>query len=67
MKLTPTVTAALVNAVSTLWQIKKPALTHKLFSINNNNKLGFLLFHTMTQNTFSLHKHSKKEQKEGYC
>ncbi|HLE75793.1 MAG TPA: hypothetical protein VI864_07115, partial [Candidatus Bathyarchaeia archaeon] len=59
--MTPTVTAAFVDAASTLWRVKNPTLTHKLFSINNKYKLGFLLFHTMTQkNSFSLHKHSKE-------
>ena len=33
--LIPTVTAAFVDAFSALRQIKKPALTHKSFAINN--------------------------------
>jgi len=41
--LTPTVTAAFVDAVSALWQIKKPTLTHKTFTINNNAGLDFCL------------------------
>jgi hypothetical protein len=41
--LTPTVTAAFVDAVSTLWRFKKPTLTHKSFSINNNAELDFCL------------------------
>lgn len=42
--LAPTVTAAFVNAVSALGQVKKPTLTHKTFSINNMHKAGFLSF-----------------------
>jgi len=41
--LTPTVTAALVNAVSALRIAEKPTLTHKTFSINNNAELHFYL------------------------
>jgi hypothetical protein len=41
--MTPTVTAALVNAVSTLRRVKKPVLTNKTFSINNNAELDFCL------------------------
>jgi hypothetical protein len=41
--LTPTVTAAFVDAVSAIWRIKKPTLTHKTFSTNNNAELHFCL------------------------
>jgi hypothetical protein len=40
--LTPTVTAAFVDAASTLWQVKNPTLTHKTFAMNNKCKAGFL-------------------------
>jgi hypothetical protein len=58
--LTPTVTAAFVDAVSTLWRVKNPTLTHKLFSINNKYKHGFLPSGIITQNNASLHKHSEE-------
>jgi len=46
--LSPTVTAALVNAVSALGQVKKPTLAHKSFSINDIYMVGFLFcyFHS---------------------
>jgi hypothetical protein len=47
--LTPTVTAALVDAVSAFWRIKNPTLTHKPFSINDKSRLGFQPFHTVTE------------------
>jgi hypothetical protein len=48
--LTPTITTALVNAVPTLWQVKKPTLTHKPFAIKYMCKAGFLFFGIATQN-----------------
>ncbi len=40
--LTPTVTAAFIDAVCALWQVKESALTHKTFAINNKCIAGFL-------------------------
>jgi hypothetical protein len=66
--LTPTVTAALVDAVSTLWRVKKPTLTHRPFSINSKYKPGFLLFHTVTQkNSFSLQTFQYLYKKQKVC
>jgi hypothetical protein len=47
--LTPTVTTAFIDAVCTLGQIKKPALTHKTSAINNICRGGFLPFVIMSQ------------------
>jgi hypothetical protein len=47
--LTPTVTAAFIDTVSALWQVKKSTLTHKAFSINNRCRAGFLPFDIISQ------------------
>ncbi|MCJ7632506.1 hypothetical protein MUP77_08970 [Candidatus Bathyarchaeota archaeon] len=46
--LTPTVTAAFIDAGSALWQVKKSTLTHKTFAINNRCRAGFLPFDIMS-------------------
>jgi hypothetical protein len=43
--LAPAIAAVLVNTVSTLGQIKNPALTHKPFPKNNKYTAGFLFFY----------------------
>jgi hypothetical protein len=48
--LTPTVTTAFIDAVSTLGQVKKPTLTHKTFAINNRCRAGFLPFYVISKN-----------------
>ena len=47
--LPPTVTTAFINAVSTLWQVKKTTLTHKTFAINNRCRAGFLPFYVISK------------------
>jgi hypothetical protein len=47
--LTPTVTTALIDAVSTFGQVKKPTLTHKTFAINNRCIAGFLPFYVISK------------------
>jgi hypothetical protein len=47
--LTPTVTTAFIEAVSTLGQVKNPTLTHKTFAINNRCRAGFLPFYVISK------------------
>ena len=47
--LTPTVTAAFVDAAPTLWRVKISALTHKTFSIDYRCRGGFLPFYYKSQ------------------
>jgi hypothetical protein len=47
--MTPTIATALVNAVSALWQVKKPTFTHKTFALDDRCRAGFLPFYIMSQ------------------
>ena len=55
--LTPTVTTAFIDAVSTLGQVKKPTLTHKTFAINNRCRAEFLFFYAISKTVCA---HSKR-------
>jgi len=57
--LTPTVTAAFVDAAPTIWRIKISTFTHKTFSKDNRCNAGFLSSYILSQLQFSLHKHSQ--------